>query len=167
MWLLVTASALALSYLMPGLSGLAAGEVATLSIIMAWSIGLTTTVSFFVGLLFVAAGGFYHQTWPDRASDGLGVGGTVFWVESSGACLGLLLYSFALIDKVGPFTTFLIFASLVLFFLSITLPTTFFHACMERPDNSGIDRTCSFRRTRRPAGPCHEPATVQTGPSNL
>jgi spermidine synthase len=124
-WLLVAATALTLSYLVPGLSGLAIGEVATLSIVAAWSAGLTIFVSLFVGLLFVAAGGFFHQIWPDRASEGLGVGGTVFWAESAGACLGLLFYTFFLIDRVGPCTTFLIFAGLVLFCASIALPRLF------------------------------------------
>ena len=124
-WLLVMAAALTLSYLLPGLSGLSTGEVATLSVVMAWSVGLTAVVSLFVGLLFVAAGGYFNQTWPDRASDGLGVGGTVFWVESAGACLGLLLYIFVLINRAGPFTTYLIFAGMALFCLSVSLPRLF------------------------------------------
>lgn len=99
-WVGVLFLLLTASFHIPALTGLSVGEVASFKHILTWSLVLTFPVSFFVGGLFVLAGMYHDHFRPVRTKSGLG--GAIFWVESAGSCLGLLIYTFVLVGRVGP-----------------------------------------------------------------
>ncbi|MEW6263659.1 MAG: hypothetical protein AB1641_11345 [Thermodesulfobacteriota bacterium] len=120
-WLAVLSGLLALSYLLPGLTGLSAGEVAPLEKTLIWGLLLTVPASFCVGGLFVVAGLALARA--RRASGrelGL-IGPIVFWIESAGAFLGLMVYTFLLAGRAGPVEVLALFGLLTLGLLPLTL----------------------------------------------
>ncbi|MEW5722670.1 MAG: hypothetical protein AB1896_06160 [Thermodesulfobacteriota bacterium] len=102
LWLAALGGLLGLSYHLSGLTGLAPGEAAPLSTVLFWTIVLTAPSSCFAGGLFVLAGSCYQAFFPGAAPSRGGIGGTIFWIESAGSCLGLLVYTFLLAGRLGP-----------------------------------------------------------------
>lgn len=121
-WAALLLTIITLSFFIPGLIGLAPGEVAPFNRILLWVFILAAPASFFTGALFVLAGSFLHQLLTNNHENEPNVGGTVFWVESLGSCLGLIAYTYLMAGKIGPVQTMLFFIGLVLFFQAASLP---------------------------------------------
>ena len=122
LWLLVLTLVLSLSFRLPALTGLTPGETASLDQILVWSAALTAPASLFAGFMFVLAGAFYDWTWPTLEGEGQGLGGTIFWFESAGSCLGLLAYTYLLVGRVGPVQVMAVFGGVLLLTQALSLP---------------------------------------------
>ncbi len=122
LWIAVLGLLLGLSYALPELTGLAPGEIPPLYTVLTWSVGLTLPGAAFAGWLFVLAGSHWTAETERRGLERLGVGGTIFWVESAGSCLGLLAYTYLLVGRAGPVQVLSLFAGLVLLTMALSLP---------------------------------------------
>ena len=122
LWLACLGGLLAMSYLIPGLTGLAPGEAAPFELALGWTAALTAPGSLFVGGLFVLAGSYWRERFEGREAERSGLGGSIFWVESAGSCLGLLLYTFFMAGRVGSIQALAFMAGLVLLALAVALP---------------------------------------------
>ncbi|MBF0528275.1 MAG: hypothetical protein HQK55_03175 [Deltaproteobacteria bacterium] len=144
-WMIVLAVLLILSYNLPILMGVAPGEIPPFERLALWSILLTVPASFFVGALFVLAGWALSGSTligePELGSsppgDGIPetiispdkkhgtnpslLGGTIFWVEAAGSCLGLLIYTFVLLGRISPVQVLTLFGGLVLVIQTTTM----------------------------------------------
>ncbi|MDY6851812.1 MAG: hypothetical protein SV487_07040, partial [Thermodesulfobacteriota bacterium] len=114
LWPAVLFTLLAVSFFISGLTGLVPGEVAPLHTILVWVLILTGPASLFVGGLFVLAGSYWNDNFNPKGARRQGVGGTIFWVESAGSCLGLFFYTFFLVGRVGPIQVLALFSGVVL-----------------------------------------------------
>ena len=121
-WIIVLACLLARSFAIPGLTGLAPGEVAHLGMVAWWTLLFTLPAGLFVGTLFVLAGSRFHEMQPPTGPARLGVGAAVFWIETAGSTAGLLVYTFWLVGRTGPVETFTLLSGLVILGMALALP---------------------------------------------
>lgn len=121
LWLAVLFTLLAISFFISGLTGLTPGEVAPLHMVLVWVLILTGPASLFVGGLFVLAGSYWNDNFNPKGARRPGVGGTIFWVESAGSCLGLFFYTFFLVGRAGPIQVLALFSGVVLLAQSLAL----------------------------------------------
>jgi spermidine synthase len=121
-WITVLACLLAWSYAIPRLTGLAPGEVAPLGLVTWWTALFTLPAGLFVGALFVLVGSRYSEMLPPTGPARLGVGAAVFWMETAGSTLGLLVYTFWLVGRCGPVASLSLLAGVVILGMALALP---------------------------------------------
>ena len=121
-WISTLTGLLFLTYHLPALTVSHSGEIVSFEKVLLWVLLVMTPASSFAGALFVASGLYYNRTVPDQASSQTGLGGLLFALESSGSCLGLLVYTFFLAGRFGPFQNLLIFMAPPLTLLVLTRP---------------------------------------------
>ncbi len=121
-WIALVFGLLLLSYFIPGLLGLSPGEVASLDRVLVWAVILTIPAGFFVGGLFVLAGSYLDEHWPREHFGREGVGAAIFWIESIGSCIGLLIYTFYLVGRYGSIQVFAFYGLAVVLAQAAALP---------------------------------------------
>ena len=121
-WVVLGAFLLGISFILPDLIGVSPGEAASVGAAFKWSLLLAAPAGLFVGALFVAAGSAWDFELAPAGPDRLAVGGTIFYAESAGSCLGLLAYAYWLAGRMGPVEVYAIFAGLVLLLWVLTMP---------------------------------------------
>ncbi|MBW2061689.1 MAG: hypothetical protein JRI95_09025 [Deltaproteobacteria bacterium] len=122
-WLLVLAFLLAYTYLAPYPEDLSRpGEAVPLSYILFKIATLTLPASFFFGALSVLAWIYLLQGDQARKKTGLAGFAAIFWIESAGSCLGLLLYALFLADRANPVQVLALMSGVMILAQAVALP---------------------------------------------